>query len=836
MTNRSGRSEPSANNFGQIEPYNPQHIEPGWQAQWQRTQLYEVDLRQASRPFYNLMMFPYPSAEGLHVGNVYAFTGSDIYGRFKAMQGWDVFEPMGFDAFGIHSENFAIQRGIHPRILTARNVERFRETQLKRIGNRFAWSHEVNTTHPAYYKWTQWIFVKLFKAGLVVRKKAPVNWCPKDKTVLADEQVIAGRCERCGTLVVQRELEQWFFKITSYAQRLLDNLNRLDWSALIKTAQRNWIGRSEGLTFDLLVEEYPEEKITVFTTRPDTVFGMTYVVLAPEHPLVDRLTTADRRPAIQAYQQAARRKSELERLTAVRQKTGEFLGAYAINPLNHQRVPIWIADYVLLTYGSGAIMAVPAHDKRDFEFAQTVGLPIVQVVIPASLGDSLHGDTGGRMHEAADLKEAYTDAGVLVNSGPFSGLPSEEAAHKIIEWFEARKLGERTVQYRLRDWLVSRQRYWGPPIPIIYCDACGTVPVPEDQLPVLLPDLEDWLPTGTGSSPLAKLPEFVTTTCPACAGPARRETDVSDNFFDSAWYFLRYPSVGLDDRPFDAELTGKWLPVDMYVGGPEHSVLHLLYSRFITLALHDLGYLPFEEPFERFRAHGHITKDGAKMSKSHGNVVNPDMYLERFGADTLRLYLMFLGPYDQGGDFTDRGMGGVHRFLNRLWNLLLRNAGTLQLAAPPRKERQDLHRTIQKVAEDLQSLKYNTAIAALMEYLNTLQSRSVLYEEEVLNLLLMLAPFAPYITEELWHRLGKPYSIHQQAFPQPDPDLLIREKVSVALQINGRTRGQLELSPNASEEEAVEAAKQLPSVQSHLREASIKRVVYVPSRIINIVI
>jgi leucyl-tRNA synthetase len=751
------------------------------------------------------------------------------------MQGKDVFEPMGFDAFGIHSENFAIQRGIHPKTLTARNVERFREAQLKRIGNRFDWSHEVNTTNAAYYKWTQWIFVKLFKAGLVVRKKAPVNWCPKDKTVLADEQVINGRCERCGTLVVQRELEQWFFRITQYAQRLLDNLDRLDWSEIIKTAQRNWIGRSEGLKFDLLVEGR-SEKITVFTTRPDTIFGMTYVVLAPEHPLVDLLTIEERRPAVEAYREAARRKSELERIAAAHQKTGEFTGAYAINPINDERVPVWVADYVLPTYGSGAIMAVPAHDERDLEFAKTFGLPVRPVIVPTSFeGQSFHVDTGGRMHDAADLREAYTDVGVLVSSGPFSGLPSEEAAQKITEWFEAQGIGEGTVQYRLRDWLVSRQRYWGSPIPIIYCDTCGTVPVPEEQLPVLLPDLEDWLPTGTGSSPLAKLPEFVNTTCPSCGGTARRETDVSDNFLDSAWYYLRYPSVGFDDRPFDTELTYKWLPVNMYIGGPEHSVLHLLYSRFITMALHDLGYLDFEEPFERFRAHGHITKDGTKMSKSRGNVVNPDEYIDRIGADTVRLYLMFLGPYEQGGDFTDRGMGGVYRFLNRVWNLVLRNAGNLQFAALPREARQELHRTIQKVSEDIQSLKYNTAIAALMEYLNALQLRSVLYDEEVTSLLLMLAPMAPHITEELWQRLGKSYSIHQQTFPKADPAFLIRERVSVAVQVNGRIRGQLELSPNASEEEAVEAAKELPSVQSHLRGASIKRVVYVPSRIISIV-
>ncbi|MGH2603055.1 MAG: class I tRNA ligase family protein, partial [Dehalococcoidia bacterium] len=508
--------------------------------------LYEPDLWAAERPFYNLMMFPYPSAEGLHVGNVYAFVGADVYGRFMAMQGWDAFEPMGFDAFGIHSENFAIQRGVHPKVLTAQNVERFR-VQLRRTGNRFDWSHEVLTTDPAYYRWTQWIFVQLFKAGLAVRKRAAVNWCPKDKTVLADEQVIDGRCERCDTPVVQRELEQWFFRITAYAEQLLDNLDRLDWSETVKTIQRNWIGRSEGLEFELGIGtpppgplpplraergspightleptasltplsseagEGPGEGIalTVFTTRPDTVFGMTYVVLAPEHPLVDRIVTEERRAAVEAYREATRHRSELERLAAgAREKTGEFTGAYAVNPANGERVPIWAADYVLMSYGSGAIMAVPAHDERDFAFATAFGLPVRTVVMPAA------GQVQGAA--AGHPDEAYTGDGVLVDSGAFTGMPSAEAARRIIEWFEKRGVGRRSVQYRLRDWLISRQRYWGPPIPIVYCEACGTLPVPEEQLPVLLPELEDWLPTGTGASPLAQIPEFVNTICPTC--------------------------------------------------------------------------------------------------------------------------------------------------------------------------------------------------------------------------------------------------------------------------------------------------------------------------------
>jgi leucyl-tRNA synthetase len=624
------------------EGYNHKEIEARWQSTWHETGIYATDIRGARRPYYNLMMFPYPSAAGLHIGNLFAFVGADIHGRFMAMNGYDVFEPIGFDAFGIHSENYAIKQGINPRILTARNVERFRETQLKISGNRYDWSHEVDTTDPAYYRWSQWIFVKLFKAGLAERKRAAVNWCPSCKTVLANEQVIDGRCERCDTVVEQRELEQWFFKITNYADRLLDHLDHLDWSEVVKTAQRNWIGRT-------------------------------------------------------------------------------------VNP----------------------------EDGK--------------------------------------------------------------------------------VEYHLRDWLISRQRYWGAPIPIVYCDRCGTVPVPEDQLPVLLPDVEDWKPKGTGSSPLAAIPSFVNTTCPNCGGAARRETDVSDNFLDSAWYFLRYPSTQFDDRPFDAELTAKWLPVDMYIGGREHSVLHLMYTRFITMALHDLGYLPFDEPFKRFRAHGTITKDGAKISKSRGNVVNPDEYIETWGADTVRMYLMFMGPYTQGGDFSDRGISGVRRFLSRVWHLVVKHADHVYSGIAPVPYRRRLHQTIQSVTEDIRELGYNTAIAALMEYVSTIQQRDELYAEEVESLLLLLAPFAPHITEELWGRIGRPYSIHQQAWPVTDPALLIHETETIAIQIDGRARGTVELPTAAAEDEAVEAARQVEAVQRYLNGSAIQRVIYVPGRIINLI-
>jgi leucyl-tRNA synthetase len=663
------------------------------------------------------------------------------------------------------------------------------------------------------------MFLQLFKAGLAVRRKAPVNWCPRDQTVLADEQVIDGRCERCSTLVEQRDLEQWFLRITAYAERLLNNLDHLDWSETVKAAQRAWIGRSTGLEFGMPVDGHPDTSIDVFTTRPDTVFGVTYVVLAPEHPLVDVLTTAEQRQPVLAYQDQTRSRSELERQQGARAKSGIFTGAFAVNPANAERVPIWIADYVLASYGTGAIMAVPAHDARDEEFATAFGLPVRQVIVGPE--DS--------------CVPPFTGDGMLVDSGPFTGQPSGDAAERISEWFEERQIGHRTTRYRLRDWLVSRQRYWGPPIPIVYCARCGIVPVPEDQLPVLLPDVDDWMPRGTGSSPLAEVPSFVETGCPTCGGPARRETDVSDNFLDSAWYFLRYPSSASDDRAFDPELTKKWLPVDMYIGGAEHSVLHLLYSRFITMVLHELGHLAFEEPFKRFRAHGLLAKNGSKMSKSRGNVVNPDAYFDRLGADTLRMYLVFLGPYERGGEFSDAAIGGIRRFLGRVWDLVLRHADALSDAPAPAAARKVLHETIRTLTRDLENLRLNTAVATLMTYLNTLQARDRLHDEEASALLVMLAPFAPHLAEELWARLGKPYSVHQQPFPVASDALLELKTASVAVQVNGRTHGLVQLSADASEAQALEVARGVAAARTALEQPSPPRVVYVPRRIINIV-
>jgi leucyl-tRNA synthetase len=799
-------------------------IEARWRARWEATKLYAVDLRRAPRPYYNLMMFPYPSAAGLHAGNMYSYVGSDVHGRWMAMRGYDVFEPMGFDAFGIHSENYAIKHGLHPRGVTERNIAHFRE-QLDRIGNRLDWSHELRTYEPNYYRWSQWIFVKLFKAGLAERKLAPVNWCPKDRTVLADEQVIAGRCERCQSVVERRELAQWFLKITRYADKLLENLERLDWSERVKALQRQWIGRSTGLEFTLAVEAHQEERITVYTTRPDTIFGMTFVVLAPEHPLVEHITGSAHRKSVEAYQERVRRMSPLERMAGEQAPTGAFTGAYAIHPLTGERVPVWIADYVLMDYGSGAIMAVPAHDERDLRFAQAMGLPVRYVVRPAAARES-PGRAAG----------AFTEAGVLEASGAYSGMPSAEAAEAIMAWCEAQGIGRRSVKYHLRDWLISRQRYWGPPIPIIYCPEHGAVPVPEEQLPVLLPDIAEYQPDGSGVAPLARVPEFVNTVCPTCGQPARRETDVSDNFLDSAWYFLRYPSTGDDTRPWDPELTRKWLPVRMYIGGAEHSVLHLMYARFITMALHDLGYLDFEEPFVRFRANGRITFNGAKMSKSLGNVVDPDTYLDRYGADVFRTYLLFMGPYESGGDFTDRGIGGVVRFLERVWQLVPQAPSEATDGEPAGEAAERLHATIRQVTADIGAVKYNTAIAALMKYANALEGAARVTRAEWRTLVLLLAPFAPFLAEDLWERLGGTGSVHTQPWPEASDAALRGRTVTIVVQVNGRLRDRITACVDSPAEEIERQARASANVQRFIAGHTVRQVVYAPGRVINLVI
>ncbi|MBK6486663.1 MAG: leucine--tRNA ligase [Gemmatimonadetes bacterium] len=804
---------------GDSDGYDPAAIESKWRERWQTRGTNKVDIAGGERPFYALMMFPYPSAEGLHVGNLFAFTGNDIYGRFQRQQGHTVFEPLGYDAFGIHSENYALKVGEHPMRLIPKNIANFRR-QLERAGLMVDWSKSLDTTAPDYYKWTQWVFLQLYQRGLAYKKKAAVNWCPSCKTVLANEQVIAGACERCGTLVEQRLLEQWFFRISDYAGRLLDNLDTLDWSDTTRTAQRNWIGRSEGARVVFRVTS--GEEITVFTTRPDTIFGATYLVLAPEHPLVDALTTDAQRADVSAYRDRAT-KQDLVSRKSTREKSGVLTGARAINPATGDEIPIWIADYVLMEYGTGAIMAVPGHDERDFDFATVFGLPIVRVVAAPDEGvDTL-------------LAAAFTEdaGGHLVNSRQFDGLAVAEAKQAVTTWLAGQGAATAVTNYRLHDWCISRQRYWGPPIPVIYCDACGPQPVPERDLPVVLPDIPDFRPDDSGVSPLARHAEWFHVACPACGGAGRRETDVSDTFLDSAWYFLRYPSVGDDRVPFDSSITKKWLPVNSYIGGNEHAVLHLLYSRFITMVLHDMGHLAFEEPFTRFRAHGLIIREGAKMSKSKGNVVNPDAFIDQWGADAFRTYLMFLGPYEEGGDFRDAGISGVRRFLERLW-LAAELASTD--GEPDPAVLRKLHQTIAKVSHDIPRLSYNTAIAAMMEYMNVLRKgERTPHRSEVEPVVQLVAAFAPHIAEELWERFGHEASVFDSGWPAFDAELARDESVQLAVQVNGKLRGTLTVAREIPQEEALALALAEPGIAKHLTGPT-RKVIFVPGRLLNLVV
>ena len=800
--------------------YDHLKVDRKWQDRWATERTYNLDLRTAEKPYYNLMMFPYPSAEGLHVGNCFAFTGSDIHGRFMKAQGYAVFEPMGFDAFGIHSENHALKVGTHPWKLIPANVATFKDKQLKRLGAMFDWAHEVNTTEPGYYRWTQWIFLQLLKHGLAYRVEGLVNWCPSCKTVLSNEQVAGGVCERCDSVVTKKNLPQWYFKITAYAQRLLDNLEWIDWSDVTRHAQRRWIGRSTGADVTFPIVDH-DDTMVVFTTRPDTLYGATYMVMAPEHALVAQLTTPDQQDAVEAYVREAMTKSEIERETEELDKTGVFTGAYALNPLTGTTIPIWISDYVLMGYGTGAIMAVPAHDTRDFAFAKKFDLPIIEVI-----------SSDGTAHE---LAEAYTDEGVIINSGPFDGIDSREAIQKVTDYCAEQGFGEHTINYRLRDWGISRQRYWGPPIPVVHCEKCGIVAVPEDQLPVELPYTENFKPMGTGESPLAMLPDFVATICPTCGGPAKRDTDVMDNFLDSAWYFFRYLSANDDSQAFDPELVEKWLPVDMYIGGNEHAVLHLMYTRFVTMALKDMGLIDFDEPFKKFRAHGLLIKDGAKMSKSKGNVINPDQFLDKFGSDTFRTYLMFLGPFVEGGDFRAEGISGVRRFLDRVWRLVAER----ELAEGQITDKDQLrvvHRTIKKATQDLQRLAYNTAIAALMEMTNEINKWETLPREAVETLLKLLQPFAPHIAHELFEVLGHDMMIADAGWPTWNEAYCAADEIEFVVQINGKVRGRVLLPVDIDEAGAWEAAARIDTVQKQLAGRQVVKRIFVPKKLLNIVV
>ena len=801
--------------------YDFKKIEAKWHKIWGKLGIYEPSLKQAKKPFYNLMMFPYPSAEGLHVGNMYAFVGSDIYGRLKRMQGNDVFEPMGLDGFGIHSENYALKIKAHPMKQAKISQKRFYK-QLETIGNSFAWKEKLETYDPEYYKWTQWIFIQLFKNGLAYRKKQAVNWCPSCKTVLADEQVISGHCERCNSVVEKKELEQWFFKITDYAQRLLENLETLDWSERVKIAQKNWIGKSEGAEIEFEVKG-EKEKIKVFTTRPDTLFGATYMVLAPEHPLIENLESRIQNlEEVKKYIKKAAKKSESDRIKENKKKTGvELKGVKAVNPANGEAIPVWVADYVLGSYGTGAIMAVPAHDARDLEFAKEFKLPIKRVI---------------------DAEDAFGGEGNLINSGKFNGIFSERAKYEITKFVK----GRAKKLYRLRDWLISRQRYWGAPIPMIYCERCakegkgeeptmsGWYSVPEKDLPVKLPFVKDFRPRGKGQSPLASVESFYKVKCPACKSWARRETDVSDTFLDSAWYYLRYPNVKEKKRPWNPEIIRKWFPVDMYIGGAEHSVLHLLYVRFLAMALYDLGLVHFEEPMTKFRAHGLLIREGAKMSKSKGNVVNPDEYIKKFGADTLRMYLMFLAPFEDGGDFRDAAILGVNRFLERVWKLAHQAIFTSHKFEEDLLEKR-MHQTIKKVTADIEFLHYNTAISALMIFLNELESHKQIRQSVFERFLLMLAPLAPFLTEELWSKLGHKSSIHIEPWPKHDEKHTTEEVFTLVIQINGKVRDSLELSRTVSEEDVKHLIMKREKVISALQGKEPRAIIYVPNRIVNIV-
>jgi len=807
------------------ERYTPSAIEPKWQAHWAATGLYETPDDSDKPNYYFVTMFPYPSGE-IHVGHWYAFAPPDCAARFTRMRGFNVLFPMGFDAFGINAENAAIDRGIHPAVWTEKNMEHMR-AQFRMMGAGIDWRREVVTCYPEYYRWNQWMFLKFLEKGLAYRATAPVNWCPRDETVLANEQVIDGHCERCDTPVVKKDLTQWFYKITAYADELLQ-FDGLDWPEPVRVMQQNWIGRSEGAEIQFPVEGHGDAAIRFFTTRPDTIYGATFMVLAPEHPLVPVITAPAQKAAVDAYLAKARNESEIERSRAERPKAGVDTGAFATNVFSGQRIPIWVADYVLASYGTGAIMAVPAHDERDFAFAKQYGLPIKEVISP----DAGAGAPGSEATEHASLDAAYVGPGRMVRSGPYSGTSSDVGKRTIASEAKKTGVGTPSVTYRLRDWLISRQRYWGTPIPVVYCETDGTVPVPEHELPIVLPRNAEF--TGRGGSPLARMPEFVDTTCPTCGGPAKRETDTMDTFVDSSWYMYRYVDPKYDRSFMNVDVAKKWLPVTRYTGGKEHAILHLLYARFICKALRDLGQLWFDEPFVHLRNQGSIVFKGRKMSKSRGNVQAPDEYVARYGADTVRLFMMFKGPWTDGSDWDASGIDGAWRFLNRVWGLGLTERSS---AGPPDPELgRMVQRTIKKVTEDLEQYHFNTAIAAMMELSTaTFHASGPSRDGATDALVLLLAPFAPHISEELWQRRGGTGSVHQQSWPAYDPAAARDREVQLVVQVNGKVRDRISVPAGLSDDAARLAALASEKVQAAISGAAVAKTIVVPDRLVSVV-
>ncbi|NLH27592.1 MAG: leucine--tRNA ligase [Syntrophomonadaceae bacterium] len=820
--------------------YNFRLVEKKWQQRWEESGAFHVTEEPEKQKYYCLVMFPYPSGK-LHMGHVRNYAIGDVLARFFKMQGFNVLHPMGWDAFGLPAENAAIKNRIHPAKWTWDNINSMRE-QLKSLGLSYDWSREVATCHPDYYRFTQWLFLQLYHNDLAYKKKQAVNWCPSCATVLANEQVVAGCCERCDTEVEKKDLEQWFFRITAYADRLLEDLEKIPgWPEKVKLMQTNWIGRSVGAEVRFTAENGKE--IKVFTTRPDTIFGVTYMVLAPEHPLVEELIK-DKAEAgkVREFVARAKKQSELERTSAEGEKEGIFTGAYAINPLSKEKIPIWVANYVLMEYGTGAVMGVPAHDQRDLEFARKYNLPVKVVIQPL-----------GRDLDAATMDEAYAEPGIMVNSGEFDGMDSEVARLKITEYLKEKGLGEETVNYRLKDWLISRQRYWGAPIPIIYCDRCGIVPVPEKDLPVLLP--EDVAFEPTGESPLRKADSFINTSCPQCGAPARRETDTIDTFVCSSWYFLRYCSPR-DERPFDPEKVAYWMPVDQYIGGVEHAILHLLYSRFITKVLYDQKLVPVDEPFTNLLTQGMVLKDGFKMSKSKGNVVSPEEIIENYGADTARLFILFAAPPERDLDWSDQGVEGAYRFINRVWRLVQRVAPEVKekvewdvasLSSAEKDLRRVIHRTIQRVEDDIKTrFNFNTAVSAIMELTNALYHyldgtdqeqwhRGVL-REGLSSLALLLAPFTPHFAEELWEVLGNKDSVHEQQWPQVDREALKEEEITIVVQINGRVRDHIQVPVGLDNKKLEEAVLSQPKVANLIQGKELVKVICVPNKLVNLVV